>query len=95
MENNQTVVRKRVAGAIEFNDGEFSEIQTIGMEGIENNLILETLKIHHSDTENPSEEFQRRFPVGMRLGIVTTTEIDENRASETATGASRVGAGRN
>jgi hypothetical protein len=67
---------KRVEGEVEFNDGEFAEIQTIGIEGIEKDLWLDTVQIHRVDTENTPEEFQRSFRVGMRLGIVTTTEIN-------------------
>jgi len=66
---------KRVEGEVEYNDGEFAEIQTIGIEGIEKNRCLETIQIHRGDTENTPEEFQRRFPVGLMLGILTTTEI--------------------
>jgi len=86
---------KRVEGEVEYNDGEFAEIQTIGIEGIEKDLWLDTVQIHRVDTENTPEEFQRRFPVSMRLSILTTTEIEEKSAGEAPTGASRVGAGRN
>jgi hypothetical protein len=75
MEKNQMIVRKRVEGQVEYNDGEFAEIQTIGIEGIEKDLWLDTIQIHRRDTEKTPDEFQGRFPVGMRLGIVTTTEI--------------------
>ena len=63
MKKNQMVVRKRVQGKVEYNDGEFAEIQTIGIEGIEKNLLLETIQIHRGDTENTPDEFQGRFPV--------------------------------
>ena len=66
---------KRVEGRVEYNDGEFAEIQTIGIKGIEKNRLLETIQIHRRDNQDTPEEFQRRFPVGMRLGIVATTEI--------------------
>ena len=66
---------KRVEGEVEYNDGEFAEIQTVGIEGIEKNLLLETMQLRRCDTENTPDEFQRRFAVGMRLGILTTTEI--------------------
>ena len=42
-EENQMAVRTRVEGEVEHNDGEFAEIQTIGIEGIERNLCLETI----------------------------------------------------
>ena len=86
---------KRVEGRVKYNDGEFAEIQTIGIEGIKEDLLLDAIQIHRSDAQNTPEEFQRRFPVGMTLGILTITEIEEKNASETPTGASRVAAGRN
>jgi hypothetical protein len=70
---------KRVEGRIEYNDGEFAEVQTIGIEGIEKNLLLETIQIHREDTQDTPEEFRHRFPVGVRLGILTTTEITKKR----------------
>ena len=75
MEQTQLVVRKRVAGRIEYNDGDFAEVQTVGIEGIEEDLLLETLQIHRENTNDRPEEFQRRFPVGMWLDILTTTDI--------------------
>jgi len=45
------------------------------IEGIEADLLLETFQIHHENTSCSPEEFCRRFPVGMRLDVVTTTEI--------------------
>jgi hypothetical protein len=66
---------ERVEGVVEYNDGEFAEVRTYGIEGIENGLLLETIQVHREDTEDMPEEFQRRFPVGMRLDIVTSTEI--------------------
>jgi len=71
----QMIIRKRVEGEIECNDGEFAEVLTFGIEGIEKDLALETIQIHCDDTEDTPEEFQHRFPVGMRLGILTITEI--------------------
>jgi hypothetical protein len=75
MEPTQLVVRKRVAGRIEYNDGDFAEVQTVGIEGIEEDLLLETIQIHREDTNDTPDEFQRRFPVGMWLDILTATEI--------------------
>ena len=69
------LISKRVAGEVDYNDGEFAEVQTIGIEGIEEDLLLEPIQISRDDTEDTPEEFQRRFPVGMMLGILTTTEI--------------------
>ena len=68
-------VTKRVEGEVEFNDGEFAEIQTYGIEGIEKDLLLKTVQIHREDTEDTSDEFQRRLPVGTVLEIITTTEF--------------------
>jgi len=75
MEKTQMLTTKRVEGRVEYNDGEFAEIQTIGIEGIEKDLWLDTVQIHREDTDNTPEEFRRSFPVGMRLSILTTTEI--------------------
>lgn len=52
---------KRVEGEVEYNDGEFAEVMTIGIEGIEEGLLLETTQIHRYDTENtpdPGEGLQ-------------------------------------
>jgi hypothetical protein len=69
------IITKTVEGEVDFNDGEFAEVKAIGIEGIEKNLWLSTFQIHREDTEDTPEEFQRRFPVGMSLHVVTTTEI--------------------
>jgi hypothetical protein len=52
--------------------------------------LLGTIQIHREDTSDTSEEFEHRFPVGMWLDIVTTTEITpESNTDEFAeTGAS-------
>ena len=76
--------RKRVEGEVEHNDGEFAEIQTIGTEGIEKDLLLETIQIHRGDTHDTPEEFQHRFPVGVRLCILTTTEVTKKRVPRTS-----------
>jgi len=75
MEQTQMVVRKRVEGRIEYNDGESAEVQTVGIEGIEENLLLVTIQIHREDTNDTPGEFHCRFPVGMWLNILTTTDI--------------------
>jgi hypothetical protein len=66
--------RKEVRGEVLYNDGDFAEIQTIGTEGIECGLLLDTVQIYRSDTDNAVAEFQRRFKVGTRLHISTTIE---------------------
>jgi hypothetical protein len=83
MEKIQMVVRKRVEGQIEYNDGEFAEIQTVGIEGIEEDLLLETIQLHRGDTHDTPEEFQHRFPVGVWLCILTTTEVTKKRLPRT------------
>jgi hypothetical protein len=69
------IIRKRVEGEVEYNDGVFAEVLSHGIEGIQKDLLLETIQIHVEDTEDMPEDFQRRFPVGMRLSILTVTEI--------------------
>ena len=68
-------VRKRVEGEVQYNDGQFAEVQTNGIEGIEEDILLETIQIHREDTDDTESEFKHRFPVGMWLDILTTTEI--------------------
>ena len=69
------VVTKRVAGMVKHNDGEFSVVQTVGIEGPEKDLFLEEVWFHREHTQYTPEEFQRRLSVGMWLDITTTTEI--------------------
>ncbi len=69
------VVSQKVEGEVEYNDGDFAEVQTFGIEGIEKNLLQDIFQIHRDDTSDTSEEFQLRFPVGTHLALVTTTEI--------------------
>jgi hypothetical protein len=94
-EKNQMLTLKQVEGEVESNDGELPEIQTIGIEGIEKNLLLGTIQMHRSDDTNTPEEFRHRFPVGMRLCIWTVTVIEEKSASEALPVAPGLGAGRN
>jgi hypothetical protein len=75
MEKTRMISQKRVHGEVESNDGEFAEIRTVGIEGIEKDLLLDTIQAHREDTENTPEEFQRRFPVGSWLDICTTIEV--------------------
>jgi len=79
MEKTQMIVRKQVEGAVQYNNGEFAEVDTIGIEKVEKDFLLETIQVHRCDTEDTSEEFQRRFPVDVRLDILTITEITRNR----------------
>ena len=75
MENTRMVVRKRTHAEVEYNDGEFTEMQTYGIVGIEKNLLLEKIQFHRCDTPDTPEEFQQRFPVGARVEIVTITHV--------------------
>jgi hypothetical protein len=75
MEKTRMVIRKRVEGKVQYNDGDFAEVMTNGIEGIEKNVLLKTIQIHCCDTENTPEEFQHRFPVGLCLDILTVAEI--------------------
>jgi hypothetical protein len=68
------MVRKKVEGEVQYNNGKFAEVQTNGTEGLEKNLLLETIQIHREDT------FQPRFPVGRWLDIRTTTEFTAKAA---------------
>jgi len=45
--------------------------------------LLGAIQIYRCNTENMPEDFQRRFPVGARLSIVTSTEITAICAGET------------
>jgi hypothetical protein len=67
-------VHQKLKGLVEYNDGQFAEVQTNGTEGLEKNLLLETIQIHREDT------FQPRFPVGRWLDIRTTTEFTAKAA---------------
>ncbi|MFL6305715.1 MAG: hypothetical protein ACJ72H_19475 [Candidatus Sulfotelmatobacter sp.] len=69
------IVTKRVEGEVQFNDGEFAELQTYGIEGIEKDLLLQTVQIHREDTDSTSDKFLKRFSVGTVLEITTTTEF--------------------
>ena len=69
------IITKKVAGEVHFNNGEFAEVQTIGVEGIEEDLLLDTLQLHREDTSDTPDQFRRRFSIGMWLNIITTTKI--------------------
>lgn len=58
-----------------YNDGDVAEIRTIGIDGIERGLLLDTVQIHRGDTEDAPEEFQQTFKIGTQLYISTTVEI--------------------
>lgn len=60
---------------MEYNDGAFAEVQTLGVEGIENDILLATIQINRCEVGDAPEEFRRSFQVGMWLEIFATTEI--------------------
>src|SRR5438067_2361408 len=68
-------IRKRVEGEVKFNDGEFAEVQTNGIEGIEKDLLLDVIQFHRCDTSDTPEEFRQRFAVGRWLDISATTAV--------------------
>ena len=61
--NTEMIIRKRTAGKILYNDGEFAEVQLVGIEGDEENLLLESTQIHRCDTDDSP----RSFSVGSQL----------------------------
>lgn len=69
------ITRKRVEGEVVYNDGDFAEVETYGVEGIEEGIFLATLQLHVEDTGDTSEEFKQRFPIGLCLNIQTTVEV--------------------
>jgi hypothetical protein len=69
------VIRKRVEGQVLHNDGEFAEIQTNGIEGMDEGILLATIQAHRGDTHDTPAEFQQRFPIGLWLDITTVAEI--------------------
>jgi hypothetical protein len=69
------VIRKKVKGVVEFNDGDFAEVQTVGIEGIEKNLLLWKIQLHRENTNDSRPEFQHRFPVKTWVNIWTTVEV--------------------
>jgi hypothetical protein len=50
MPKTQLIIRKVLEGRIAHNDGDFAEIETIGTEGIEKNLWLDTIQTHREDS---------------------------------------------
>ena len=78
MDETRVVVRKKVEGRVQYNDGEFVEVQTVGIEGIEKDLLLETIQIHCEDTNDTPDEFERRFPVGMWLEMARGRALFNN-----------------
>lgn len=61
MERGLHFVCKSVEGEIQNNDGEFAEIQTDGIEGIEKDLLLGIMQIHRENTDDTKSQFEHRF----------------------------------
>ena len=80
------LTNKRVEGQVEYNNGEFAEVLTYGIEGIEKDLLLDTIQIHCEDAEDTPEQFQKRFPVGTTLSILTITEITTKSSENVSAG---------
>ena len=75
MEKLQLLARRRVKGEIQYNDGNFAEVQTAGIEGIDENILLKVIQLYVEDTDDTPEQFLRRFPVGSWIEITTTTRV--------------------
>jgi hypothetical protein len=52
------VFRMQVQGDVVFNDGECAAIQTVGIEGTEKDLLLQTIQVHRGDAEYSCGQFQ-------------------------------------
>lgn len=53
------IVSTRTEGEVQYNDGEFAEIQTNGIDGIEKDLLLDTIQIDRDDTGDTPEVVKR------------------------------------
>jgi hypothetical protein len=76
------VIVKRSLGQVSYNDGDFTEVQLVGIGGVEEDLLLGMIQIHRCDTENSRDESQRSLPVGRWLEILTTNEIRFSSGNE-------------
>jgi len=74
-EEAQVIIEKKVNGVVEYNDGEFAEVQTFGIEGFEKNLLLAKMQLHRESINDSPQEFQHRFPLDARLEIATTIKV--------------------
>lgn len=90
MTDTKIVSRRRVEGQVLYNTGDFCEIQTNGIEGIEEGLLLDAIQAHREDTNDTREEFRLRFPVGMWLDITTTIEIEPALEQDLNLGSERL-----
>ena len=69
MEKIRIVSQTRVHGEVEYNDGDFAEIQTVGIEGMEKDLLLETIQVHRNDASYTCDPFKDKLPVGSWLDV--------------------------
>jgi hypothetical protein len=69
------IIRKKVKGHIEHNDGEYAEIQTVGIIGYEKDLLLGTIQVHRGDTDHSCAEFQDKLRIGSWVNICTSIEV--------------------
>jgi hypothetical protein len=58
MKQVRVISQKRVHGEVQYNDGEFAEIQTVGIEEGEENLLLETIQVHRQDMSCSCAQFR-------------------------------------
>jgi hypothetical protein len=75
VKKTRIVSQKRVRGEVEYNDGEFAEIQTVGIEASEKDLLLETIQVHREDTNFSCEQLQDKLPLASWVNICTTIEV--------------------
>ena len=73
--DNTGIIRTRIAGEAQYSDGQSAGIQSVGTEGIDENLLLDTIQLHPEDADLTPEQFRHRFPVGIWLDIWTTIEV--------------------
>jgi hypothetical protein len=75
MERSSVTIQKRVEGQVVFNNGQFAEIETYGIDGIETGLFLDTIQVDRGATASDMRNFKRTFRRGTCLEISTTLEI--------------------
>jgi hypothetical protein len=73
------IIRKSLAGHVSYNDGDLVEIELVGVEGVEKNLVLDTTQVSIYETTDTKEQFLQRFPAGTWLNMTLTTEITPYR----------------
>jgi hypothetical protein len=73
---------KKVLGEVSFNNGDFCEIDTYGLEGIDTGLMLESIQLARHDTGDGVKKFRQRFRIGTLLDITTITTITVSSKTE-------------